>query len=32
MTDLLFMQLESYKYVITRKIEYQLYFLIDFIY
>jgi len=32
MTDLLLMQLASYRYVLTRKIEYQLYVLIDFIY
>jgi len=32
MTDLLLMQLASYEYVLTRKIKYQLYVLIDFIY
>ena len=32
MTDLLLMQLASYKYVLTRKIKYQLYVLIDLIY
>ena len=32
MTDLLLMQLASYRYVLTRKIKYQLYVLIDFIY
>jgi len=32
MTDLLLMQLASYRYVLTRKIKYQLYILIDFIY
>jgi len=31
MTDLLLMQLASYKYMLTRKIKYQLYDLIDFI-
>ena len=32
MTDLLLMQLASYEYVLTRKIKYQLYVSIDFIY
>jgi len=32
MTDLLLMQLANYIYVLTRKIKYQLYVLIDFIY
>jgi len=31
MTDLLLMQLTNYKYMLTRKIKYQLYILIDFI-
>ena len=32
MTDLLLMQLASYRYMLTRKIIYQLFVLIDFIY
>jgi len=32
MTVLLLMQLASYRYVLTRKIKYQLYVSIDFIY
>ena len=32
MTDLLLMQLASYRHVLTRKIKYQLYVLTDFIY
>jgi len=32
MTDLFLMQLASYRNVLTRKIKYQLYVLIDFIY
>ena len=31
-TDLLLMPLASYEYVLTRKIKYELYVLIDFIY
>jgi len=31
MTDLLLMHLVSYRYMLTRKIKYQIYFLIDFI-
>jgi len=32
MTDLLLMQLASYRYVLTREIKYQLYVLTHFIY
>ena len=32
MTDLLLMQLASYRYMLARKIKYQFYVLIDFIY
>jgi len=32
MTDLLLMQLASYRCMLTRKIKYQLYVLIDFMY